>query len=90
MDPPRDNDLKARITLCLSCENQLTNVVGAMRHHESQMLRFLELAKKPDLDLSKEERLAIKARLTASFNEAQDAWNAYRERLIQHGVIPAE
>jgi len=38
---------------------------------------------------SEEQRQAFKARLLASFNDGQSAWDAYREHLIEHGLLPA-
>ena len=88
MDSPRaSDDVKARIRACPGCELQMNNVANAMRRHGSQMAAALEFAK---TDLTEEQRQEIGASLAASLNEAQSAWDAYREHLIQHGLIPAE
>jgi hypothetical protein len=60
----------------------MTNAANAMRHHATQMLAAIHLAQ---TDLSEEQRQETGVRLAASFNEAQSAWDAYREHLIQHG-----
>jgi hypothetical protein len=41
-------------------------------------------------DLTEEMRQEIGARLVSSLKEAQEAWDAYRNHLAQHGIIPAE
>jgi hypothetical protein len=38
--------------------------------------------------LTEEEIDQYKARLVASFNEAQSAWEAYRAHLREHGILP--
>ena len=38
---------------------------------------------------SEEQRQDFKARLLASLNDAQSAWDAYREHLREHGLLPA-
>jgi hypothetical protein len=65
----------------------MTNVANAMRRRGTQMTAAIQLAK---TDLSEENRQETAAKLAASFNEAQAAWDAYRGHLIQHGLIPAE
>ena len=85
MDSSRANDVKARIRLCPACEHQMTAVANAMRRHESQMFAAIELAK---TDLSEEERQESCANLVTSFNEAERAWNTYRQHLIKHGILP--
>ena len=57
-----------------------------MRRHGSQMAAARELAK---TDLSEEQRQEATTNLVASFNEAQRAWNAYRDHLRDHGLLPA-
>lgn len=56
-----------------------------MRRHGSQMAAAIQLA---NTDLSEEERQGTAARLAESFNEAQSAWDTYREHLIEHGILP--
>jgi hypothetical protein len=36
---------------------------------------------------SEEEREEFVAKLVASFNAAQSAWDTYREHLVQHGLL---
>jgi hypothetical protein len=64
----------------------MSQVANAMRRHGSQMAAARELAK---TDLSEEQRQEATTNLVASFNEAQRAWNAYRDHLRDHGLLPA-
>lgn len=48
------------------------------------MWEAMELVKRGP---SEEERTEAGVRLRQSLNEAQLAWDAYREHLIQHGFI---
>lgn len=86
MDSPRADDVKARVRICPGCENRMTNATNAMRRHGSQMAAAMRSA---NTDLSEDERQVIAARLAESFNEAQSAWDAYREHLIEHGILPS-
>ena len=85
MDSETADDVKARIRICPECEQQMTAVANAMRRHGSQMYAAIELAK---TDLTEEERQEAGVRLQESFKEAHSAWNAYREHLIKHGILP--
>jgi hypothetical protein len=38
--------------------------------------------------LTEEGKQDFKGRLAASFNVAQTAWDAYREHLVEHGILP--
>jgi uncharacterized protein YciW len=49
----------------------------------SYMTAAINLAR---TELSEEERLEMGARVTASLNEAQVAWDTYRQRLAEHGI----
>ena len=71
-----------RIRICPECEHRMSDAASAMRRHGSQMDAAVQFAQ---TELSEEERKQLGARLTASFNEAQAAWDAYRQHLIQHG-----
>jgi hypothetical protein len=65
----------------------MTDASNAMRRHGSQMASAIQLGQ---TDLSEEERREIAASVAESFREAQSAWDAYREHLVQHGLIPAK
>lgn len=71
---------------CPGCERRLTAAANAMRHHASDMTRALTQARS---DLSEEQRKEWTAQLYASLIEAQAAWDAYREHLIEHGLLPS-
>jgi hypothetical protein len=87
MDSPRTDDAKARIRICPECEHHMTAVANAMRRHACQMFEAIELVKR---GLSEDERQEAAVSVRQSFNEAQSAWDAYREHLIDHGLIAAE
>lgn len=71
---------------CPGCEQRLLQASGAIRHHESQMNTVMELAQTGRM--TEEVKPDFKVMLVASFNEAQAAWDAYREHLIEHGILP--
>jgi hypothetical protein len=61
----------------------MNNVSNAMRRHSTDMTAAISLAK---TELSEEERLQMGVRVTASLNEAQVAWDTYRQHLAEHGI----
>ena len=76
----------ASTKLCPSCPRRLDKASSAMRLHASEMNRAFELIRSAGLS---EERLqTLKTRLSASFDEAQSAWGAYHEHLVEHGILP--
>jgi len=79
MNSPRATDVKDRI--CPACERRLNETSDAMRRHASRMSRAMEAPE--------DRRPEFKAMVTASFLEAQAAWDAYRDHLIEHGLLPA-
>jgi hypothetical protein len=86
MHSPKTDDAKARIRSCDNCDHLMNNAAYAMRRHETQMAAARQLAK---TDLSEEQRQEAITNLVASFYEAQRAWNAYRDHLREHGILPA-
>ncbi len=78
--------LQARI--CVQCERLLNEASSAMRRHAAAMDTAFELVRSND---SKYEqyRENVTAKLWESFNEAQSAWNTYREHLVEHGLVPS-
>ena len=87
MTPGANDDVKARIRVCPGCNHRMTDAANAMRRHGSQMDAAIQSAQ---TDLTEEMRQEIGARLVSSLKEAQEAWDAYRNHLAQHGIIPAE
>ena len=85
MDSPKATDVKAHIRICSGCEQRLTHAVNTMRRHCSQLAAATKLA---NAGMSEEERQEAAAGLADSFREAQSAWDAYREHLIEHGILP--
>ncbi len=56
-----------------------------MRRHASLMDRAIYMATGGSTE---EQRQDVGANLVATFNEAQSAWDAYREHLREHGILP--
>jgi hypothetical protein len=56
-----------------------------MRRHGTDMETAIRMKQsgKP----TEEQRQEFVARLVASFNAAQSAWDSYREHLIKHGLL---
>lgn len=38
---------------------------------------------------TEEQRQDFRIEFVLSFNDAQSAWNAYREHLVEHGFLPS-
>jgi len=74
------------IKICSGCDRRLLEASTAVRRHESQMKAVIELVRRGDL--TEEARQEFKARLVASFEDAQSMWDAYRAHLIEHGILP--
>ena len=73
------------IRVCHGCEQYLTTASDAMRRHAEDMRSAISSVQ---TGLTEEEIDQYKARLVASFNEAQSAWEAYRAHLREHGILP--
>ena len=73
------------IRLCADCEQCLTRASEAVRRHAEEMYRATSSVEK---GLSEEQVDNYKIRLIASFNDAQAAWDSYREHLKEHGILP--
>lgn len=73
--------------VCNGCAERLTEASTAMRRHETLMHTAFERAKAGSL--TEEQRKDFKDRLTATLNDAQLRWDAYRLHLIEHGLLPA-
>src|SRR5262245_22549371 len=74
-----------KITICADCTEKMTQVMHAIRYHNSDMHKAIELNR--DGHPTEELRRELAPRLVASFNEAQAAWDAYRDHLIGHGLL---
>jgi len=86
MDSPRATDVKARIRICPGCEQRLTHATNTLRRHSSQLAAAIKLA---NAGMTEEERKEAAARLVESFSQSQLAWDAYREHLVEHGILPS-
>ena len=75
------------IPICDGCEQRLREASIAMRHHGEDMHEAISLrqSEKP----TEEQRQEFVARLVASFNAAQSAWDSYHEHLSKHGLLTA-
>ena len=71
---------------CYGCEERLTHATDAMRRHLTKMRTALDLARSDRL--SDEQRLLFTASLVETLHQAQSAWDAYREHLAEHGLLP--
>jgi hypothetical protein len=73
------------IRLCPGCEQLLTTASDAMRHHAQEMHAAISSA---HAGLSEPQVDEYKTKLIESFYDAQAAWDAYREHLKEHGIMP--
>jgi hypothetical protein len=72
--------------ICLGCKKVLDEASNAIRRHASLMEMVFGFVRK---GVATEEQVSdFRTRLVASFNEAQLAWDAYREHLSEHGLLP--
>jgi hypothetical protein len=74
------------IRVCLDCDKLLTEASDAMRRHAGDMTVGMFLIHRGDL--TEEARQDFKARLVASFRDAQTGWDTYRNHLKEHGILP--
>ena len=70
---------------CPACELRLTDVVTAMRHHHAVASQALTLARSGGA--TEEQKHDSASAIVATFDDAQLAWDAYREHLIGHGFL---
>lgn len=73
------------IVMCYGWSELLTQASTALRRHTSLMHAAIQVAK---TGLTDEQQKDFKDRLVTSFNDAQSAWDAYREHLVKHGLLP--
>ena len=70
--------------LCHECNRRSTAASAAMRRH----VKMVNVAIDQDRgQLDRMEQQELKDRILASFVEAQEAWDSYREHLVKHGVV---
>lgn len=74
------------VRVCLDCDKMLTEASDAMRRHAGDMTVGMFLIHRGDL--TEEARQDFRARLIASFRDAQSAWDTYRKHLMEHGILP--
>jgi hypothetical protein len=73
---------------CHACAERLNAATAAIRRHAGQMSQASDLARK--YDFTEPVRQEFKARLVESLYEAQAAWDAYRDHLIEHALLPSK
>jgi hypothetical protein len=71
--------------VCLSCERALDVASNALRRHASLMNTAFDSVRKGKV--TDEQVSDLRGRLRESFNEAQSAWDTYREHLAEHGLL---
>ena len=72
--------------ICHNCEQRLLNASDAMRRHASLMSKAMRWSRTEHTD---ELRREFEANLVTTFNDAQAAWDAYREHVVEHGLLPS-
>ena len=73
--------------ICRACDRRLRSASDAIRRHTSLMARAIALSK---AEHTEEQRQRFAADLVAMFNDAQAAWDSYRQHLIEHGLFQTE
>ena len=73
--------------LCASCETLLDEAANAMRRHRRMMDTAFYLLR-TDNASTPEQRKEFRANLAQSLNEAEAAWDRYREHLRERGLPP--
>jgi len=70
--------------VCAGCQQRLDTASTAMRRHAAELNSALQSARSGRL--TEEIRQSLQMSLSASFSEAQSAWDMYRAHLIEHGI----
>jgi hypothetical protein len=71
--------------ICPVCDQRLRSASDAMRRHSSVMARAIALSQ---AEHTEEQRREFTANLVGTFNDAQVAWDVYRQHLVEHGIVP--
>jgi hypothetical protein len=71
--------------ICQGCDQRLKAASNAMRRHASEMSKAIHMAR--SVDVTEEQRQDVTTRLVETFNDAQAAWDTYREHLIEHELL---
>ena len=74
-----------RTLICHGCEERLTKAFNAMRLHANAMNTAIQLARNGPTEEQEKDFTIL---LVATFKDAQSAWHAYREHLVEHGLLP--
>ena len=73
------------IPICSRCEQRLREASIAMLRHGAEMQTAIEMRRRSKP--SEKQRREFVAKLVASFNAAESAWDKYREHLTKHGLL---
>ena len=76
------------IKLCGDCDRKLAAASQALRHHSAEMSKAIERVHAGSL--TAEEHQDLRTRLWVSFNDAEAAFDTYRQHLIEHGLLTAD
>jgi hypothetical protein len=71
--------------ICARCDELLEKAITFVRQHETQA--YTGASMKVNGPLNEQLRGKFDPRSVESFSVAQAAWDAYREHLIEHGVL---
>jgi hypothetical protein len=85
MESDKTADVKMQV--CNACEQRLSAAAHAMRRHATQVLQAIEIGRKNPADDVRQQQRAL---IYASFKETQAAWNAYRDHLVEHGLLTSD
>lgn len=72
--------------LCAGCSQHLDEAANAICAHATVMRQAIDLIR--DGSVTEEYGQDFTIRLRSSFIDAQSAWDAYRQHLIEHGYLP--
>jgi hypothetical protein len=70
--------------ICYGCNERLSQASNAIRHHAALMDDAICLVQSGPTE---EQLKEFRQRLVVSFNDAQEAWDDYREHLDGHGLL---
>jgi len=73
------------ILVCRGCEELLSDASYALRRHSAAMSNAILSAERDSI--SQEEFENYRTEVRSSFKEAQERWDAYREHLVEHGLL---
>ena len=73
------------IRLCGDCDRKLLDASTTLRRHASEMNRALQLVRAGSV--TEDQVQDLRNNVWASLNDAEAAWDTYRQHLIEHGLV---